>query len=67
MAVEDRVFPGTEYATAEQELKRLAAILLPISTRVMLIGVWLILDLLLRRLSHWGEIDSVWHGRDRPL
>lgn len=41
MDAEDRAFPGTEYTTAQRELKRLAAMLLPVAILLSLIGSWL--------------------------
>ena len=42
MDAEDRAFPGTEYATAQRELKRLTLYSAPIALALLLLGAWML-------------------------
>ncbi len=42
MDAEDRGFPGTEYATAQRELKRLTLYTAPIAIVLLLLGAWML-------------------------
>jgi hypothetical protein len=42
MDAEDRAFPGTEYPTAQRELKRLTLYTAPIALALLLLGAWVL-------------------------
>jgi hypothetical protein len=42
MDAEDQAFPGTEYRTAQRELKRLTIYTVPIALGLSLLGAWLV-------------------------